>query len=518
VFIDGDEPKNNKWWDKAKQYIQVKHREPEREINGKPIPTFGALANILRAQILNESPGIYTDIDSLFVKSFNDLLKQDTTIFPMFVKPKEELPGFDAVEVKNNNKSCQIMLGNGCILASNNKFISKWLSYKKEATEPKWGSSGQKIISKLYKYNQELVTPKKLDCFNFETWTETGKAGLYEQNLEFEHDGYMLDLCQAATYDSHLKKLNEYNIYEYNSTYNIQARRFLDRPKLDLTAIVPVCIDSQDRIENVLAITKYMHEQLYIDHIILVETGDTPKLLHMIHHFVPKDVLRYIFVQTYNDEPWSRSITFNTALHYVKTPIVAVWDTDILIPLSSLKISNDYILNNKADIIIPWETFYHVKRRVLNDVKAGQLDYNKLINNKDNILSQFKSVGAGCTIMSAAVMRHVRGFSELFKGWGNEDDEIVFRLQNLGFRVMQASKCPLIHISHERTANSKVNPDYYDLTLAERARIIEMNKADLCEYYGITEKVCDYVKQEKPRPGETVTKRDSPVTIPDPQY
>jgi GT2 family glycosyltransferase len=190
----------------------------------------------------------------------------------------------------------------------------------------------------------------------------------------------------------------------------------------------------------------------------------------------------------------------------------------MIIPLVPLKISCDKICKNEIDVVIPYSNAYSVKRSILNYVMSGEVNFNKILSDKNNILKKMEVTAGGCIILATSIAKHIKGINERFFVWGGEDDEFFLRLIKLGFRICKFSNSPMMHIQHVRTKNCKPNPKYYGSNIMEKNKSISMNKADLCGYYGITEKVCDYVKQEKPRPGETVTKRDAPVTIPDPQY
>lgn len=65
------------WWDKIKPLLAIEHVQPPNEIFGNKVSHYAHQADIIRLKKLIERGGIYLDIDTICLKSFNDLLDND---------------------------------------------------------------------------------------------------------------------------------------------------------------------------------------------------------------------------------------------------------------------------------------------------------------------------------------------------------------------------------------------------------------------------------------------------------
>ncbi|XP_064651065.1 uncharacterized protein LOC135502288 [Lineus longissimus] len=82
VFWHDTEP-SGKWWTKIRQkvpIIEMKYRKAPTEIHGKPVRGTAHASDIVRLEAIMEFGGIYTDLDVVVLKSFDPLLKYNTTM------------------------------------------------------------------------------------------------------------------------------------------------------------------------------------------------------------------------------------------------------------------------------------------------------------------------------------------------------------------------------------------------------------------------------------------------------
>ena len=61
------------WWKEIRDEVNVVMIEPPKEIFGKSITQLAHMSDVIRLQVLLESGGIYTDMDTVCVKPYSDL-------------------------------------------------------------------------------------------------------------------------------------------------------------------------------------------------------------------------------------------------------------------------------------------------------------------------------------------------------------------------------------------------------------------------------------------------------------
>ena len=69
-----NEEPEGEWWELTKPLVKLNFIDPPTEIFGIPITQPAHKSDIIRLQVLLEYGGIYADTDTIFVKSFNDIL------------------------------------------------------------------------------------------------------------------------------------------------------------------------------------------------------------------------------------------------------------------------------------------------------------------------------------------------------------------------------------------------------------------------------------------------------------
>lgn len=501
IYIDGPEPEDNEYWNSAKKYANVEYYNFKREINGETMPNHAAISNLARVEIVYERGGVYYDIDTLFLKDLKPFLNTNKCLVPW-----EYL----------SDGSQRLMTG-GLLAPAGSEFLKIYLTYAHYILKG-WGIYTGEVTTALRSKYPELVSGVILNGFGRNTWDDQGRIMLYENNVNFSQS-YVIDLCQKVAYEPFLKHIRESDIFEKDTTFNVAARQFLERPKNvasnscntvgaetmlnELTAIMPVKIDSTDRLENLLVVSEYVTKRLHVPLLYVVEVDDEPKLFNF---FKDNDRIRYVFVQRSKAEVWCKGRSFNTVLPWIESKAIAVWDTDTIIPGQSLQTAYENIVEGDADIAMPYSIFYHLHRKFIRDAKYGEFDFSA-VNDPRNYDHAFDQViGGGICLYRTSFLRHIRGFSELFRGWGAEDDEVVARAQKLGAKVIRVGG-PLAHFFHERTPSCVPHEHHKKYNIAERARMISWDADTIAEYMGITKKVGKYSTLRDPEePDEELAK------------
>jgi hypothetical protein len=203
----------------------------------------------------------------------------------------------------------------------------------------------------------------------------------------------------------------------------------------DVTFVIPVTIDSQDRIENLKMVTDFL--QLHFNTNILIGEVNTKVVPDAIRFEMPN---------------FHRTKVINDLTRLANTPYVFNWDADVLVPPYQIyKAVNQ--LRVGVDIVYPYDgTFYMVDRKYLPTN----------LNTLDSLITCPKSkVGASHNDRNSyggAVGYNVEAFwkaggeNENLVNYGHDDQE-RWRRFNIMLNVERVSGA-LYHINHWRGENS----------------------------------------------------------------
>tara|TARA_R110000803_G_scaffold210590_2_gene282842 strand:- start:2995 stop:3768 length:774 start_codon:yes stop_codon:yes gene_type:complete len=247
----------------------------------------------------------------------------------------------------------------------------------------------------------------------------------------------------------------------------------------DCTFIVPVKLESEDRIRNSEIVLNFLNET-FDTQIIIYEFG-TEKIPDIID--ISSDNITYIKEESKDKEAFHRTAMLNKMIKMVNTKVVANYDVDVILPIESYKKSIDKILNEKFDLIYPYGIGFYQK--MVNTPKK------ELISSK-NI---FESMNSNC-ILERAEVGHVQFFktssyieggmeNEGFVSYGPEDKERAYRFEKLGFKVgrNEDPENYVYHLEHERSHDSNHLNPYFTKNFNLWNSIQKMNETELKNYY-----------------------------------
>lgn len=218
VFYCNVEP-TGEWWDKAKQYVRVVLVEPPTEIFGHPITQLAHKSDVIRLQVLMEEGGIYADMDTLFIKPYTPFLNNKCVLGEQNVGGAEGL--CPAV----------IMSESGDESLMDAEFIKTWLiNFQGWFQGGPPGSDGWCTHSVILPAQMAKQFPDKVfvadyKCFFWPLYHGEHLKWLFEDNKEFP-DAYSFHLWESQS-KGYLEKLTIDDIQNIDTTYNIQARKFL---------------------------------------------------------------------------------------------------------------------------------------------------------------------------------------------------------------------------------------------------------------------------------------------------
>jgi hypothetical protein len=258
--------------------------------------------------------------------------------------------------------------------------------------------------------------------------------------------------------------------------------------KIDLreaTFIIPIRIESQDRLRNVITTTAFLIENF--DTNIIIKEVDSESVF--VRDVVP--VLDNFFdVHTHvshifekNDEPlFHRQKVLNEMIMESKTKIVVNYDCDVLLPLESYSEAYLSVLHHTHDVVYPY----------------GQGMYQQQVNATDEIVSNFLQTGdfeylQKHSNLYSSDFGWVQFFdrnvyidggmeNENFKAYAPEDKERFYRFVKLGYNVGRIENY-VYHLEHSRGENSWISNPHMTSNMEEWENIQTMEKEQLIEYY-----------------------------------
>jgi hypothetical protein len=244
--------------------------------------------------------------------------------------------------------------------------------------------------------------------------------------------------------------------------------------KIDLknvTFIIPVFYDSEDRKQNLEIIIKWLKHN-FDTNIFLKETG-------IENHFsyLSNEVEHYEFEFKENGI-FHKTKILNDLNRKVKTPYVSSYDIDILLPINQY-INSIQKLNDGFDFVYPYIYFYRIPRKPFIDLFNENFNENFFINYDQNYNTGESYGGVYFYNKESFILAGTE--NENYISYGPEDWERPIRFEKLGFRIyrMQGN---LYHINHWTGINSGDHNPYFKHNNEEFEKIKNMSKDQLQEY------------------------------------
>ena len=266
--------------------------------------------------------------------------------------------------------------------------------------------------------------------------------------------------------------------------------------RIDLTEatfIIPIRIESSDRLRNVITTTAFLLENF--DTNIIIKEVDAQSVFERDALPVLKDILdvdvkvNHVFEQS-NEPLFHRQKVLNEMIVAADTEIVVNYDCDVLLPLDSYHEAYQSILHHTHDVIYPY----------------GQGMYQQQVKATDEIVSHFLQTGDFSYLQQHSNL-HTSDFgwvqffnrqvyidggmeNENFKAYAPEDKERFYRFVTLDYNVGRINDY-VYHLEHARGENSWFSNPHMTSNMEEWEKIQKMNKEQLLEYYSQQ----DYLKK-----------------------
>jgi predicted glycosyltransferase involved in capsule biosynthesis len=243
----------------------------------------------------------------------------------------------------------------------------------------------------------------------------------------------------------------------------------------DVTFIIPLRIDTVNRLENTLVIVDFLLENFKTRISILEasyrETGLLRKLL-------PEEV-DHRFLED-SDTIFHRTKYINILARVCETPFISLWDTDVIVPTVQIEETMKLLRDGNVDFVTPFQDRFLDTSDILRDLYIQTRDLGILEKHQGKMKGLYNPNPVGGVFFANRQSYVDAGMeNEKLYGWGREDGDRVNRWKILGYRH-QHVKGPLFHLSHERGVNSSFHSsNQNDKKMTELQRSLIMSKKEL---------------------------------------
>lgn len=284
----------------------------------------------------------------------------------------------------------------------------------------------------------------------------------------------------------------------------------------NVTFIVPLQIDTGDRLRNVILSTAYLLH--HFDTNVMIKEVDSEHrfeeyALPIIKRLVDTSGLIHIFEQDMRtDDSFHRTKVLNDMVMESKTEIVVNYDTDLILPLTSYTQAVE-MLQGDYDVVYPFRFGNHGERKVnLDFTVETQEDMDNF--EKGEFVSKFIESQYNCDCFDDKFFYYqshqgqgwaeygmvqffnrqvyIDGYleNEGFIAYAPEDVERHHRWKLLGYNIGRVDNYAY-HLEHQRTQNSWYHNPHMQNNNQLWEYLKQLTKEQLIEYYENQ----DYVKE-----------------------
>lgn len=211
----------------------------------------------------------------------------------------------------------------------------------------------------------------------------------------------------------------------------------------DTTFIMPVRVESEDRANNILTSVSYLLHHLDTN-IIILEDDKTPEVPSILGGKLNK--VKYIFNENQEYLFW-KTRHLNTMARQVQTPIMVMYDCDIIMEPHLYDKSRNYITKDGYEYIVGYGDLIRVNQDQHN-VLRSTMDPYKVANGG----KMAAAVGSPAWVLTQKYMEAGME-NEFFKSWGFEDNERHWRFVRMGLKH-RYGEGQLWHLEHRRVSNN----------------------------------------------------------------
>ncbi len=243
----------------------------------------------------------------------------------------------------------------------------------------------------------------------------------------------------------------------------------------DTTFIIPVRLDSINRLENLMMVVDFLIEKFHTNIIILEASTFCNGL---VKRLLPQTV-NYMFYEDL-DPIFHRTFYINEMMKSCQTPFVAVWDSDVILGSRQILESITLLREKKSDFVYPYKDKFLDTSKTIRELYFLSRNFELLIKHRNKMNEMYPPNPVGGAFIANCESYINSGLENTdYYGWGLEDGERYYRWDNLDYKVMRVEG-PMFHLSHDRGINSSIHSsDSAKIKENDITRTRMMNKSEM---------------------------------------
>lgn len=253
--------------------------------------------------------------------------------------------------------------------------------------------------------------------------------------------------------------------------------------------MIPCKLESPDRVRNLTTVITFLLSNF--DAKVSVKEYDTTKNFEAnVLPFLEKRIgnlsnLNYSY-EKQTTEYFHKTKVLNDLLEESDTQVVCNYDTDVILPISSIELAYKSIISGKSDAVYPYGVGTYQKAvaytpKVFEKFISSNMQDSD-IENLDNCSNISSSTIGWCQFIRRE--NYIKSFmmNENFAAWGPEDCELYYRLNVMGNKVDRINDY-VYHLEHSRTTDSWFSNPKWRQNTELWTWIRQQNKETLIKYY-----------------------------------
>lgn len=228
--------------------------------------------------------------------------------------------------------------------------------------------------------------------------------------------------------------------------YNAVQRQ--DRINLsDTSFLIPVRIDSPDRMSNLVTVVAYI-EKYFNTKIIILEAD----CIQRIDPQLFSGEVEYHFVED-NRKLYQKTKYINQLTKLSTTPFIGIYDADAIVPPGQIEESINLLRRGDYRVVAPYDGSFGAVDVMTKFLFSKIMDIEFLAENHGKAAVGTKDSWGGAVFLEKQAYVQSGMDNEHLTSWGPEDVERIKRMEILGY---PAARIPgmLFHLYHSRGVNS----------------------------------------------------------------
>lgn len=250
----------------------------------------------------------------------------------------------------------------------------------------------------------------------------------------------------------------------------------------DLSFIIPIRVDSEDRIINCLTIMRFIARHFPQSEVQLIEQDAEIRTARITAAFPS---IRHDF--ELNPSWFSKSRAVNKGVALSTKPLICMCDTDILLHPDAIRQACAMLRVRAGTVVIPHNRIFVDVSGAMRAQISESLDmetYGRVRRFSDapqHADMTVRDCNGGIFLAAKETLQLTGGLNRKMISYGWEDTEFIRRLDKLGYYTFMLGEFNLVHLNHYRGTDSQIN-QMFDINHAEFNKINAMHRIELEQY------------------------------------